>query len=180
MVNHTGKASRLFLNITHYFHDHIFVLFFVGSVATILVTLFGHWVVALIVLLFSVLEFTYIVVMHSNPSKRRQALLCYAMMLVLITLFYSGLYERFGIIGPDGPSFERSDCLYFSIVTLTTLGYGDFRPAPQARFWAASQGAIGYILIGILVGMIMSIYAPPAAGDPPCRENPEPRLDEDG
>jgi len=42
------------------------------------------------------------------------------------------------------------DCVYFSIITLTTIGYGDFSPQTDA----GKLFTIFYILIGI--GMILS------------------------
>jgi hypothetical protein len=43
--------------------------------------------------------------------------------------------------------------LYFSIVTWTTLGYGDFTPPAAIRMIAAIQAMLGYIFLGILVGL---------------------------
>jgi hypothetical protein len=42
--------------------------------------------------------------------------------------------------------------LFFSIVTFTTLGYGDFQPTPRMRLIAASEAIIGYLYLGLLVG----------------------------
>lgn len=42
------------------------------------------------------------------------------------------------------------DCLYFSVITLTTIGYGDFSPATDA----GKIFTIFYILLGL--GMILS------------------------
>lgn len=45
------------------------------------------------------------------------------------------------------------DCLYFSIVTFTTLGYGDFQPAPELRLLAAGQAMMGYVFLGFIVAI---------------------------
>ncbi len=42
--------------------------------------------------------------------------------------------------------------MYFSTVTFSTLGYGDFRPAPEARSYAAFLAVYGNIHLGLLVG----------------------------
>ena len=47
-----------------------------------------------------------------------------------------------------------TDVLYFSIVTWTTLGYGDFRPSPDTRMYAASQAVLGYFYMGILIAKL--------------------------
>lgn len=57
------------------------------------------------------------------------------------------------------------DALYFSFVTLTTLGYGDISPAvPVARFLVIMEAVVGMfymsILVASLVGVRMSAPAP--------------------
>jgi hypothetical protein len=42
-------------------------------------------------------------------------------------------------------------CLYFSIVTWTTLGYGDVVPTDASRMIAASEALVGYIFMAILI-----------------------------
>ncbi|MBU0582831.1 MAG: potassium channel family protein [Alphaproteobacteria bacterium] len=44
------------------------------------------------------------------------------------------------------PDFETA--LYFSLVTFSTLGYGDAVPAPEWRIFAGLEGANGFLLIG--------------------------------
>ena len=42
--------------------------------------------------------------------------------------------------------------LYFSIVTFTTLGYGDLQPSTHMRPVAAVQALVGYVYLGLFVG----------------------------
>jgi len=64
-------------------------------------------------------------------------------------------------IGPSGSlahvSVGLADAIYFSIVTWTTLGYGDFVPMPAFRLFAAIQAIYGYVSMGVLVGLISGI-----------------------
>ncbi|MEN0001153.1 MAG: potassium channel family protein [Pseudomonadota bacterium] len=46
------------------------------------------------------------------------------------------------------------ESLYFSVVTWTTLGYGDLAPAPRVRLLAAFQALLGYTSMGVLVGCL--------------------------
>jgi hypothetical protein len=48
---------------------------------------------------------------------------------------------------------DASDCLYFSIVIWSTLGYGDFRPTQAARLVAASEAIMGYVVMAIVIGI---------------------------
>lgn len=61
---------------------------------------------------------------------------------------------------------EYYPCLYFSVVTFTTLGYGDFRPTKNARAFAAVKALFGYILLGILVSTII-YYLRELSKEPP-------------
>lgn len=55
---------------------------------------------------------------------------------------------------------------YFSFTTLTTLGYGDIRPASQgARMLANGEAVIGQLFIAILIARLVSAYAPVTRAD---------------
>ena len=69
--------------------------------------------------------------------------------VVSFALFYrtAGIIPTFDAKPPQ----EMTDFLYFSIVTFSTLGYGDFRPSPDARLMAAAQALLGTVHIGMIV-----------------------------
>lgn len=46
------------------------------------------------------------------------------------------------------------DCLYFSIVTYTTIGYGDLHPAENFRFLAGIEGLVGITLTSLFTVII--------------------------
>ncbi|MYG28564.1 MAG: two pore domain potassium channel family protein [Boseongicola sp. SB0677_bin_26] len=50
---------------------------------------------------------------------------------------------------------DLADGLYFSIVTFTTLGYGDFVPRDGYRLVSALQALYGYLFLGGLVGLVV-------------------------
>ena len=79
----------------------------------------------------------------------------------MILLSFTEIYKYVGIIGPEG-SIEKSPrlCLYFSVVTWTTLGYGDYRPAnDDGRLFASGEAMLGYLVMGIFVGAVtQSLY----------------------
>jgi len=52
-----------------------------------------------------------------------------------------------------------SDILYFSFVTLTSVGYGDFAPiSPVARMLATATGIFGQLYLAILIAKLVGIY----------------------
>ncbi|WIY27283.1 potassium channel family protein [Parasedimentitalea psychrophila] len=71
------------------------------------------------------------------------------------TIFAFAITYR--IYGISGPSEELApstwDHLYFSAVTFSTLGYGDFRPDAAARGFAAFQSIVGNLHLGMIVGV---------------------------
>jgi hypothetical protein len=54
---------------------------------------------------------------------------------------------------------RQSDLIYFSLVTLSTIGYGDIVPLTgEARMLAALEGVIGVLYIAITVAILVSGY----------------------
>ncbi len=57
---------------------------------------------------------------------------------------------------PSGIGFL--DTLYFSIVSMSTLGYGDLQPKSDFRLFAAAEGLIGMINLGLLVALFLQFH----------------------
>jgi hypothetical protein len=56
-------------------------------------------------------------------------------------------------------SVQDPDLFYFSIVTLTTLGYGDITPvAPIARALAAIEAMVGVMFIAVIVSRLVGMH----------------------
>lgn len=77
-----------------------------------------------------------------------------AIMMVATT---SAIFSGYGYIQPAGTVPAKFDSLYFSVVTWTTLGYGDFQPKPALRLLAAMQAVYGYLFLGLIVGSVSSL-----------------------
>lgn len=57
------------------------------------------------------------------------------------------------------PSYEISTFLYFSLVTLTSVGYGGIVPVnPYVRMVAAFEGVAGIFYIAVVVARLVSSY----------------------
>jgi hypothetical protein len=76
----------------------------------------------------------------------------------LIDEFYPGSFYL-GAERSAGGIFEVADLLYYSFVTLTTLGYGDILPlSSQARSLAMLEATCGALYLAILIARLVSLY----------------------
>ncbi|MFC1805503.1 pentapeptide repeat-containing protein [Planctomycetota bacterium] len=75
---------------------------------------------------------------------------------LVVILFFGMLFWSVSGIAPNGDeataySPDLAECLYFSIVTFTTLGYGDFAPKPNFRLLAGIEALLGAALIAVFI-----------------------------
>lgn len=83
-------------------------------------------------------------------------------------LLFAAIYYYFGIIDTSAQEnaveTSFSDTLYFSIVTFTTLGYGDFKPCEHIRMFAGLEAFIGTFMLpfasGIIIGSMLQAPGP--------------------
>lgn len=62
-------------------------------------------------------------------------------------------------LSAQAEAFRYSELLYFSFVTLTTLGYGDVLPATAAaRALAAGEAVIGQLYVAIFVARLVGLH----------------------
>jgi len=70
---------------------------------------------------------------------------------------HPGSFAEAGLLAATG--MTRASHLYFSFVTLTTLGYGDIVPAtPLARMLAVLEAATGVLYVAITVARLVAAY----------------------
>ena len=55
---------------------------------------------------------------------------------------------------PEAKITAFGDALYYSVVTFTTLGYGDLQPRGVLRFMACLETFVGYLVLGILASTV--------------------------
>jgi hypothetical protein len=76
---------------------------------------------------------------------------------VVSILCFSGAYYSGGYVCSEND--ELMDVLYFSVVTWTTLGYGDCSAKELHRLVAMMEGVFGYIYLGLVVSVAFSLMS---------------------
>ena len=82
----------------------------------------------------------------------------WVLLTVGIVFIFAFLYR---LVDIDYGSYATPlSSLYYSVVTLTTLGYGDVVPASApAQMLAAFQAVVGYVLLGGLLSLLANKMA---------------------
>lgn len=82
----------------------------------------------------------------------------WGLLTALLAVCFAGLYR---VVGVDfGPNETVLSPLYFSVVTLTTLGYGDVLPTTLAgQVSVMVETVLGYVMLGGLLAMFSSTVA---------------------
>ena len=84
--------------------------------------------------------------------------------LALLIMAFAWAYQMIGITDNTGLQGEVTHdfmtSVYYSIVTFTTLGYGDFYPRGVGRVLAAMEALTGYLILGILASTAASVLSP--------------------
>ena len=85
-----------------------------------------------------------------------------ALILTIQALFFiiicGAMYSAYDLV-PELENPMPLDGLYFSIVTWTTLGYGDIKPPHQLRLLSAFQALMGYLYFGLIVGSVSTLIS---------------------
>ena len=70
------------------------------------------------------------------------------------------MYPRFvSKFKPENRKYVLIDCLHFSIVTITTLGYGDITPlTPLAKTVSYMEAVTGQIYIAVLIARLVGLH----------------------
>ncbi len=79
--------------------------------------------------------------------------------LPLVIYAYAKLYEERGLLYNGESIHSFTESLYFSVVTWTTLGYGDYQPSESVRLWAASEAFFGYLFMALLIALLMKFIS---------------------
>lgn len=72
----------------------------------------------------------------------------------------------FNVSGAPDHNMSGFNSLYFSFVTLSTVGYGDITPISRvARMLAATEAMTGMLYVAVLIARLVSLYSSPKSND---------------
>ena len=84
---------------------------------------------------------------------------------LLLSLVWAALYLAIDAFYPGAiqmgshPADRQTELLYFSLITLSTIGYGDIVPlSGEVRILAALEGVTGVLYIAITVALLVSRF----------------------
>jgi voltage-gated potassium channel len=88
--------------------------------------------------------------------------LCFTMVFILVTDFAPGSFVEGDhplVRSASDSSAHATTLLYYSFVTLTTLGYGDVAPrGDMARMFAVSEALIGQLYLVVFLARLVALY----------------------
>ncbi|MDA9558255.1 ion transporter [Vibrio sp.] len=92
------------------------------------------------------------ILLRSLLKARRKIFIFFSNMAVLVTIFGTLIFI---IEGPENGFTSLPESIYWAIVTITTVGYGDIVPhTPLGRLVAALTMLLGYCILAVPTGII--------------------------
>ena len=103
--------------------------------------------------------------LRNSRSVARAQLYTAVNIYLLLGLLWAALYLAIDAFSPGSiqigshPTDRQTELLYFSLVTLSTIGYGDIVPiSGEARILAALEGVTGVLYIAITVAVLVGRF----------------------
>jgi Ion channel len=109
------------------------------------------------VIIFVVAQFDRL--QSGNRGERFFALFSLSIFPLMMIVFFAMVYKTLGLVEGNAMVKRPLDFLYFSMVTWTTLGYGDLKPSLDSRMFAASEALLGYIFMGLYIAVIFHLIS---------------------
>ncbi|MBV9991681.1 MAG: two pore domain potassium channel family protein [Alphaproteobacteria bacterium] len=153
---------------------------FVGGAATLSVKLVIGVTIPIFIAIINYLPLRYFpaISAKNDDHHHRPTAIAFSLGLFLLLIAaYAGLYEiempqcfADGQIGPASMVHQAIGAIYFSAITITTLGYGDIQPAGDfARMTAAAEALNGLAAFGVFTGAVTGYMAAKAVETPPAQ-----------
>jgi len=97
-----------------------------------------------------------------------QAMMLVAISVGLLIIVYAAAYSEYGLtdVLANEEVHDFPSSLYFSVITCTSVGYGDMQPrcTSLGRLFAASEAFFGYLYMGLSIAICMRLRKWPDEG----------------
>jgi voltage-gated potassium channel len=94
----------------------------------------------------------------NQPTRLFRSILSTACVLILLHILEAFLWALlFMVIPARGGLDSLREALYFSMVTFTTLGYGDITLNADWRLLAGVEGMVGIVVFGLTTAMLFAV-----------------------
>lgn len=91
----------------------------------------------------------------------------FAQLYTLLTVWEPASFSAAVPLADRTPGQLHADLLYYSLITLATVGYGDILPASEtARTFAVMEAVVGQFYIAVIVAVFVSMYATERGREP--------------
>lgn len=122
------------------------------------------WSAALLIQLALITSLLVAFIIGSEAVTREvlyAAIVIYFLMATIFTVMYmvTDIFTPGAFVASSGAEITWQRLNYFSLVTISTLGYGDIVPVSgAAQSLSAMEASIGTLYIAILIGRFVSLY----------------------
>lgn len=180
-IEHSGKSGHLFamlliamIPLTSFYaltedRSRAIIILFIAAPFVILdgLNMFftSRYLMIVAYSFLTILYFYIVVLMVKNLLSYRvvtaNLIYCAISTYLLIGIMWAGIYAVQEGIFPESFSgiSETADLIYFSFVTLTTVGYGDITPQTiLGKRLAVLEAAMGGIYMAVIIAMIVGRY----------------------
>jgi voltage-gated potassium channel len=94
----------------------------------------------------------------NQPTRLFRSILSTACVLILLHVLEAFLWALlFMVLPARGGLDSLREALYFSMVTFTTLGYGDITLNADWRLLAGVEGMVGIVVFGLTTAMLFAV-----------------------
>ncbi len=117
--------------------------------------------------------FQFLRFMLRSPRVTSEVLCAVVATYIMLGLLWASAYMLVARLSPGafsglsaGQSFQGFNALYFSLITLTTIGYGDIVPVSSAaRMLAMMEGITGTMYVAVLISRLVALYTSESASE---------------
>ncbi|MEM1360234.1 MAG: ion channel [Pseudomonadota bacterium] len=142
---------------------------FYGTVAALNIFFDAHWINKIMLSLSTVILVGGVVItflqLIKPMSSDREKLFSAVFGYFLTATLWAYLFLRIELVQPEslnlpeGESANFTTYLYYSLVTISTLGYGEITPVlPIPRILAALEACFGTLYVAVLIGQIVGRF----------------------